>query len=239
MSSYTEEWFKRRQPGARRSADVIVPLLLDATGATSVIDVGCGTGSWLAAVREHGVTDILGVDGDYVDREALEIPAVQFLAADLTEPLPLDRTFDLAISVEVAEHLPEQAAQLFITSLTGLAPVIAFSAAIPAQGGTGHINLQWQDYWASKFGEQGYVPVDHVRPRVWRDPRVRYFYAQNLIVYVREGELSRYAEFERGTGPLDVVHPRMHEHLLRRFPPTRGVTARDIGRFVARWLLRR
>jgi SAM-dependent methyltransferase len=239
MSGYTEQWFQRRQAGARRSADIIVPLLLDATGATSVIDVGCGTGSWLATVRERGVTDILGIDGDYVDRDALEFPQPHFLPADLAEPLALDRTFDLAISVEVAEHLPEQAAHIFIASLTRLAPVVAFSAAIPAQGGTGHINLQWQNYWAARFAEQGYVPVDYIRPRVWRDPRVQYFYAQNLIVYVREAALPGYLEFDEAAGPLDIVHPRMHEHLLRRFPPTDGVTGRDAARFVARWLLRR
>ena len=203
------------------------------TGATSVVDLGCGTGSWLATVREHGVTDASASMVTTSIARALEIPPEQFFAADLTEPLPLDRTFDLAISVEVAEHLPEDAAEVFVGSLARLAPVVAFSAAIPAQGGTGHINLQWQAYWAERFARCGYVPVDYIRPRVWSEPGVRYFYAQNLIVYVRESELSRYEGFDAAVAPLDIVHPRCTAICCAGFPRQQGC-ARAISRGI--WL---
>lgn len=146
MQLYNEGFFQYLQEGSKRSAEQIVPILLELIQPQSVIDVGCGTGTWLSVFCEHGIEDIWGVDGDYVQEEALEIPKDRFLSHDLTKPLALDRKFDLAISLEVAEHLPCDSAEAFVDSLTQLAPVILFSAAIPFQGGVGHVNEQWQEY---------------------------------------------------------------------------------------------
>src|SRR5438046_10610902 len=96
------------------------------TQPTSVVDLGCGIGTWLAVFAEHNVGDYVGIDGDYVDRSQLLIPPERFLSGDLSEPVELNRRFDLAVSLEVAEHLPAASARVLVASLTGLPPVVLF-----------------------------------------------------------------------------------------------------------------
>lgn len=91
-------------------------------------------GTWLSVFREKGVKDIVGIDGDYVDQNMLHIPEGAFIALDLTQPIKLNREFDLVVSLEVAEHLPIECAETFVETLTSLGAVILFSAAIPFQG---------------------------------------------------------------------------------------------------------
>jgi SAM-dependent methyltransferase len=135
VDEYGPAFFDAHRDGARHSARAIVPLVLRLVRAGSVIDVGCGQGTWLAVFAEHGAADVTGVDGDSVDRDRLEIPADRFRGHDLARPLSVGRTFDLAVSLEVAEHLPAASADDFVASLAHLAPVVLFSAAAPYQGG--------------------------------------------------------------------------------------------------------
>ena len=197
---------------SRRSASVIVPMALSLVPARSVVDVGCGLGVWLAAFREHGVADVLGIDGDHVSPDLLEIPRDAFEAHDLRLPLELARTFELVVSLEVAEHLPEESADVFVDSLVRLGPVILFSAAIPHQGGHHHVNEQWPAYWAARFHDRGYVHVDCLRRRLWTNPDVAPWFAQNCLFYVRRDALADYPELERQRDPdepypLALVHP--------------------------------
>jgi SAM-dependent methyltransferase len=194
---------------------VIVPLVVERLRPRSVVDVGCGLGTWLAVFMENGVADVTGVDGDYVDSSRLEIPAERFVAHDLSTPLSLDRRFDLAVSLEVAEHLPADRAAIFVGSLTALAPFVLFSAAIPFQGGTNHVNEQWPEYWAALFGQRGFLPVDCVRREVWGDENVEWWYAQNTLLFVEEGRLASPPDggrpFERTPfSQLALVHPRQY-----------------------------
>ncbi len=221
-AAYGERFFERIGGAALRSAEAIVPLVLELTKPGSVVDVGCGQGAWLHVFREHGVDDVVGVDGDYVDPASLLIPRECFRAADLTAGIELERGFDLAVSLEVAEHLPERHADTFVAALTGLAPIVLFSAAIPFQGGTHHVNEQWQDYWVERFRARGFVPVDCVRPRVWNDTSVAGWYAQNVLVYARPDALERLPELARAaqrTNPaaLSVIHPRLLRRVSTQF----------------------
>ena len=210
---YSRRFYRKQSSGSLSSAREIVPLILELAKVESVVDVGCGIGAWLAIFKELGVTDVLGVDGDYVDREMILIPEEQFLSSDLTAPIQTRRRFDLVISLEVAEHLPREFADLYIETLIGLGSLVLFSAAIPFQRGTGHINEQWPDYWAEKFERRGYVPVDCLRRKVWRNQKVEAFYAQNILMFVEETELARYPKLKaerEGTGQLSIVHPTIY-----------------------------
>ena len=227
---YTKGFFADIRAGSMRSAEEIVPLVLGLVPARSVVDVGCGDGSWLAVFRKNGVLDLLGIDGDYVDRNTLQVPQEQFQAADLSKPLQVGRKFDLAVSLEVAEHLPPECAASFVKSLTRLAPIILFSAAIPLQGGMHHVNEQWPDRWAELFQEHDYRLVDCIRKRVWQNDAVEYFYAQNALLFVRsdalEGNQSLALEFER-TNPnqLRLVHPRKYLELANPYRAAPGLRA--------------
>jgi SAM-dependent methyltransferase len=201
--------------GARISAEVLVPLVIDLVQPRAVVDVGCGRGVWLEVFRAHGVEDLFGVD---VERDDLQIDLRRFMAADLTEPLEVGRGFDLAVSLEVAEHLPPEAAETLVASLATLAPVVLFSAAIPRQMGEGrfHLNEQWPAYWAEHFERHGLHCIDAVRPKVWDRDEVRVWYVQNTLLYATDEALAANptlrAEHERRGGrPMAIVHPRMWE----------------------------
>jgi len=210
--AYTPAFFDGQQDNAARAAGVIVPWLIEWFRPARVLDIGCGTGSWLAAFRERGVEEVVGLDGAYVDRAMLRIRESCFQATDLSSPFEVGGTFDLALSLEVAEHLDDEAGCRLIEALCGAAPVVAFSAAIPMQGGTGHVNERWQSAWADRFAERGMVVFDAVRPRVWGDDRVPWWYQQNMLVYVRESAAAKSAEaFGRVGDPamLSLVHPEL------------------------------
>jgi SAM-dependent methyltransferase len=221
MAFYSERFYEGIGPGSQQSAQVVLPLVFDLLQPCSVVDVGCGAGTWLAVCRELGAQRILGVDGDWVTSQTLQIPAESFHAADLREPLRLDGAYDLVISVEAAEHLPGARAAGFVADLVRLGKAVLFSAAIPRQGGDRHINEQWQDYWADLFAAQGHAAVDCVRPVVWNDRRVAYWYAQNLLLYVAADLLEsnpRLRQAHERTNPaqLSVVHPQLYSIRARR-----------------------
>jgi SAM-dependent methyltransferase len=211
MSGYDRAYFEAHRHGAESSAEVLVPEVLRLLAPRSVVDVGCGSGTWLAAFRRHGVRDVLGIDGDYVDADQLDIPRERFLAHDLSEPLRLERTFDLAMSLEVAEHLQPAVANAFVESLVALAPRVLFSAAIPHQGGEGHVNEQWPSYWAELFAGHDYVPVDCFRRGLWDDERVEWWYAQNVLLYVRRDRLDGLEPAQR---VLPLVHPTLYLEMV-------------------------
>lgn len=160
----------------------VVPILLDLVKPTSVLDVGCGTGTWLKVFEEAGIHDYIGIDADYLDKKLLKIPDAKFKALDLSKSWTLHRKFDLVISLEVAEHLPEDSADLFVASLACHADTIVFSAAVPGQGGQNHINEQWPTYWQEKFLKHGFYFHDAIRPLIWNNEHVDWWYRQNIFL---------------------------------------------------------
>ena len=106
QAPYPETFYAKQQDGSISSAQVVVPIVLSLFQCHSVVDVGCGVGGWLKEFERHGISDYLGVDGDYVSRQLLKIPADRFMPLDLHNVIGLGRRFDLACSLEVAEHLP-------------------------------------------------------------------------------------------------------------------------------------
>jgi SAM-dependent methyltransferase len=184
----------------------------------SVLDVGCGTGAWLAVFQRLGIQDVLGVDGPWADQRKLEVPRDRFVVFDLQKRFRMDRRFDLVLSLEVAQHLPGRCAEAFVTSLTELGPAVVFSAAIPFQGGIGHVNEQWPEYWAEHFRRKNYVAIDCIRRRIWSNPHVEWWFAQNTLVFAERAYVERHPwlqrEFEATPREqLAVVHPRRYLEL--------------------------
>lgn len=216
LHAYTPGFYQTYQDGSARSARVVVPILLDLVRPKSVLDVGCGVGTWLSVFADHGLVDLVGLDGPHVDRSMLRIAPDRFCQMDLIEPVRLERRFDLVISVEVAEHLPATAADTFVESLRRHGSIVAFSAAVPLQGGTHHLNEQWQSYWVERFARAGYRCFDVLRPQLWNDPAVNFWYAQNLMLFVDAAALTADPDLSGrlaalpSMGNVAVVHPRMH-----------------------------
>jgi SAM-dependent methyltransferase len=211
-SPYNDAFYDDIGAPSLESARMIAPILVELLHPRSVVDVGCGIGSWLRAFRELGTTDLLGIDGAYVDTSRLMVAGDQFLAADLSRPLVLGRSFDLVVSLEVAEHLPQQAADTFVQSLVAMGDAVFFSAAVPYQGGVDHRNEQWPAYWAAFFRTRGFVPIDALRDRVWANDSVEWWYAQNAILYVRTDALDRWPLLPAplSGAPRSLVHPKLY-----------------------------
>lgn len=230
-SLYDDAFYERHAQTWRSSASVLVPMVCELVRPRSVLDVGCGSGAWAAACAQHGVQEVFGVDGEYVDRSRLMIPPDCFRACDLREPLDLGRRFDLVISLEVAEHVPAGRAEVFVQSLVRHADVLFFSAAIPFQGGRGHVNEQWPAWWAERFRAHGYEPIDCLRRRVWNDARVKWWYSENALLYATPDAIAARPalarERERNPGdPLALVHP---DKYLRHADPSRLGLRRALG----------
>ena len=209
---YAPAYFAGQGGGSYESARRIVPIVMEALAPQSVVDVGCGVGAWLRAFAEQGVRRVLGIDGDYVERSMLQIDPGDYLGWDLAKPLAVDERFDLALSLEVACDLEPAQAPRFVEDLVRLAPAVLFSSAIPHQGGF-HVNEQWQSYWAALFERHGYLAIDVIRPAVWNDAQVEWWYAQNALLYVTEDVLAAKlpgASAERSPARLDVIAPRYY-----------------------------
>jgi SAM-dependent methyltransferase len=203
---------------------------------TSVVDVGCGIGTWLKAFAECGVDNYLGLDGDYVPRNKLLIEASRFQPVDLTNPPDLNRKFDLAVCLEVGEHLPARSAPRLVTSLTTFAPCVLFSAALPGQGGTHHINEQWPAFWQRLFAAREFVRLDPIRPQVWRNRSVEWWYKQNIYLYCHKDKVaSKPALSHEADYTNECPFELLHADVLSPFTTARGL-ARSLLKAVPRAL---
>ncbi len=210
---YDEAFFVGHAEGAEDAAALVVPLVMAMLpGLGSVVDIGCGAGHWLAAFARAGVEEILGLDGGET-AAALAIPAARFRETDLTQPIRLPRRFDLSVSLEVAEHLPPTRGESFIADLCALADLVLFSAAIPGQGGTHHINERWPSHWAGLFADHGYRPLDVIRPRLWSERRIPFWYRQNVFIYANDSGRARLGAQAHSGWPVDAASDLAHPDL--------------------------
>ncbi len=181
---YNDTFFDYINQSARASAKPLIALLFPKLRPASVIDLGSGRGVWLDEWQRAGASDVLAVDGDYVNREQLAVAPEDFLAADLTKPVKTGRRFDLAQSLEVGEHLPTEASETLVDSLTAASDRVLFSAAVTGQGGEFHVNEQPLSFWQDLFAARGYVAFDCVRPHLKDNTDIAPWYRYNAVLYV-------------------------------------------------------
>ncbi len=218
---YSGSYYSNRNDRTRYSAELILSRVLDVLPrVNSAIDIGCGVGTWLAVAQASGVKDIAGYDGPWVTRENLEILDECFHESNLAEQPALTRDYDLGISLEVFEHIPTNAADKLLERLLARCRFLLFGAAIPQQGGTGHINEKPQSYWYQMICDHGFVAYDLIRPEVWSDTRIPYWYKQNLLLYVRNEEVAALPDsitpYRVGEHTLlDVIHPGLLDKHVR------------------------
>jgi SAM-dependent methyltransferase len=226
MYEYDSDFLSYGRSVATRSAQAIVPILEDALHPRSVLDLGCGRGAWLEVWKANGAAEVVGVDGDYVDRSDLAIDQSEFRALDLGDTIDLQRRFDLVESVEVAEHLPESRARDFVVDLCRHGDAVLFGAAPPGQGGEHHINEQPYAYWRTFFEELGYEPFDCIRPQVASRRDVAPWYRYNTLLYVKQEAIESLPESIRRTriptgAPIRDVSPlpyKVRKSIIRRLP---------------------
>lgn len=226
-TSYSAEFYRDLDQTSGPSAARVLPLVVSLLPVRSVVDVGCGDGSWLSAFSALGVDDIVGVEGPWISPQQLKIPTDKVRRMRVDQAVRLDRRFDLAMSLEVAEHLPPARAESFVSDLVALAPCVLLSAAIPGQGGHHHENEQWPSYWAAFFARHGYAAVDCLRPQLWSDGNVAWWYRQNLILFCDADTLAKHPALAAvaSSSPDTVkalVHPECFSQQRRYAEPSFG-----------------
>jgi len=190
MHTYDAAFYRYINSGATRSASEMLPLLLTHLKINKVLDIGCGQGAWLAVWKELGASEVVGIDGSYIDQDSLLIKPDEFRSFDLAKSINLGDKFDLVQSLEVAEHLPECAAHEFVKSIVSHGKLVLFSAAVPGQGGENHINEQPYEYWRRLFKDEGYIPVDAIRPHLKGNKSIMPWYRYNTLLYVNKSSLE-------------------------------------------------
>ncbi len=176
--------------GSGRSASIICPRVVSWLTPVSLLDVGCGAGAWCKSWSLAGVADVVGVDGEYVNRSSLLIDPATFHPKDISRSFDMGRSFDLVTSLEVAEHIPAEHADTFVDNLTRHGDIVMFSAAVPGQGGEFHVNEQPLGYWRDRFRQRGYRCFDPLRSE-FRDKReIEPWYRYNTLIYVNESRVG-------------------------------------------------
>ncbi|MEP6596862.1 MAG: methyltransferase domain-containing protein [Ginsengibacter sp.] len=210
--NYQDNFFDFHLQDSINSAKEIIPLVLEYIKPASVIDVGCGVGTWLSIWEKHGVNDILGIDGSYVYPELL-IEKDRFIIADLEEGFKINRQFELVSCLEVAEHIRQRNAENFITSICNIGDIILFSAAIPGQEGTLHYNEQYPNYWIELFAKHNFTAYDCIRPQVWANAKISWWYRQNIMFFIRDNAKEKYPLIIKAQhSVLSMVHPELFKY---------------------------
>ncbi|MBI5591926.1 MAG: methyltransferase domain-containing protein [Deltaproteobacteria bacterium] len=169
------------------SAQVISESILNEFKPIRVVDVGCGTGVLLYALKEHGCI-CFGLENSSAALNLCRTRGLDVRKFDLGHDILAKdiETFDVAICMEVAEHLPKKFANRLIDLLTILSPITVFTAATPGQGGKDHINEKPHDYWIDKFGSHGFrydLKLSQTWRHQWEMKNVTGFYQRNLMIF--------------------------------------------------------
>lgn len=209
---YTNDFYNNLYENNYNCAHIMMPYIIDKLQPKSVIDIGCGRGIFIKEIKDINPSiKIKGVDGFHVDKSTLLIEKDDFLAHDLTQDLIIDEKYDLALSLEVAEHLEEKYADIFMDSLTRTSDIIVFSAAIPMQGGTHHVNERWPSYWKSKFEQRGFFVSDCLKKYFWEMKDIEAYRRQNILLCIKNVKkneiLEKFKPNEDSSYIFDYVHP--------------------------------
>ena len=219
------------------SPEIIIPLILEKITVNSVLDVGCGLGGWLKVFEKKQIIDYIGLDGEHVNRNHLLIPENKFISVDLMSEVDIGRRFDLAVCLEVAEHLPEASADNIVKTLINHADTILFSAALIGQEGQNHINEQWFNYWQEKFRKHGYTFYDEIRPIIWWNSKVEWWYKQNIFI-VSKKEIPILSDIK---GLICGYHPEWYQKnaISLKLLESGNYSSKEIVKFLYRSLIRK
>lgn len=208
---YDINFYENMCDGSRVSAQIVCARIANLfPHIQSVVDFGCGPGIWLKEFLLMG-KEVRGFDVGSGSLAFHIIPEELLTRANLCIPQPLEKKFDLAICLEVIEHLPEEYSSGLLESLTQASDLILFSAALPGQGGTGHLNEQWPGYWIKRFSRLNFKCLDILRPLFWRDSRIEWWYRQNMMLYIHKSALKRFETLETlcNFGGYPLIIPEM------------------------------
>jgi len=217
---YPKSFFSKIDSVSISTAREIVPFIIEKFNPKSVVDVGCGSGAWLKIFKERGVYDLCGYDGIWAKPTNL-CKDYAFIDTDLNFPLTVTRKFDLAVCIEVGEHLLPESAPVLVRSLIALSDIVVFSAAVPQQGGINHLNEQWPTFWFKIFNQSGFEPFDVFRHTFWDNEDVEPCVAQNIWLFIKKDSSAISFELMKEILNLssykivNAINPRLYKNKLQ------------------------
>jgi|688.fasta_scaffold450246_2 hypothetical protein len=218
MSAYNDNFYLDNRTRIK-SAEEFLSYLFKYFKPKSLVDVGCGRGAWLKVAQNLGVNNLLGIDGQW-NKEKLILRntkkcKIDFIYKDLNYFFKVDKKYDLAICLEVAEHLNSSSAINLIKSIINLSDTIVFSAAFNMQGGVMHINEREHSYWGQLFLKNNFIVFDIFRPNLWKKNNISFWYRQNAFLFVKKKSKIFNILIKCNINPLsntdfmDCVHPEL------------------------------
>ncbi len=167
----------------------LASMLVQFLQGKTVFDMGCGLGSYVAAMRAAGI-DASGVDGNPYTAEIAETDHVA--VQDLSVPFRLPEPVDWVVSFEVGEHIPRAFEDVFLDNLTANAREgLVLSWAVPTpyddDGTMGHVNSRENAYIIERLARRGWV-FDETRTLAWRALVGRtncIHFCETLMLFVR------------------------------------------------------
>jgi hypothetical protein len=195
--SYTPNFYEEVASRADVASQICANLLKETLLIETLIDVGSGTGIWtrnflltIDQLKELTSIDLPTTRRIYLEDSSLDLSKIRIIEQDLVaNPYLPEEIFDLTICVEVLEHLVEDAGIKLIEEFGKKTKFLLFSAAVPGQGGTHHINEQKYAYWYEKLKNSGFVPLDIMRPSL-NKPEVPSYYRHNIVLWVNLNHIS-------------------------------------------------
>jgi hypothetical protein len=215
-NTYNDDFYTTLNKSSEVASKIYIDHLYQYLKPESVVDVGCGYAAWLKACKQCGSSKLTGIDGAWNNGDYVQSLGFDFISMNLdliNEPIP---RHDLAISLEVAEHLKPSSSKNFVKSLTDTSNVVLFSAAFTNQGGTNHINERNPSFWGNMFNEFDYVAFDLFRENFWGDDRVGFWYRQNCFLYCKRNSneyqtlIDNNVRIINNLDFLDCVHPDLY-----------------------------
>lgn len=180
-----------------------LPILFPKGIPKKILDIGCGTGTWLSAAKILGAKEVLGIDGVNIPDNIMKIKKKEFLCKDLTKPIKLKKNFNVVLCLEVAEHLDKKYSDILLRTLTNHSDTILFSAACPGQKGENHLNCRWPDYWQKKFNKLGFKCIDAYRQKIWEIKSIEPWYRQNIFLAKKSKNAGNEQRIKK------ILHPDM------------------------------
>jgi hypothetical protein len=199
-------YIEERKGWARVVLDELFSILPTGT-PSSLVDFGGGAGSWCVAAQQLGVDQVLLVDQCPSSQVIKSLNnSHNFLWCELDKGIPSVGSYDIAISIEVVEHLPDAQGRSLIGRLTETSNIVLFAAAIPGQGGIGHINEQLHEYWHNLFLSYGFTCHDILRWRLITNQKLPWWIRQNIFVYSNASYPSLTHHYNH-LNDLELIHP--------------------------------
>lgn len=236
---YDQAFYDSQKTGSLLSAEQYLGYLWGFHAPRSVVDLGCGAGTWLKAAADLGAKTVVGYDGVWNSQQNMVDARIRFNPVDLNQTIRSTEKFDLAMSLEVAEHLEPAVSENFVDSLAALSDVVLFGAAYLGQGGTHHINERLHSDWGAMFRQRGYAIFDLFRPLFWGKAGIDTCYVQNTFLYVNKAHPLYRELLGKGFHELEnlafmnCVHPALYEVAKKRGRTLREKMNRSPGALLA------